>query len=85
MKVRFCNNNKGKGGVIRQLAEEWSELDLKIKKCLGECRQCAKVPFARVNGELVIGRDGDELLQKIVSLLQQRGVSSSKAPRGKKK
>ena len=72
MKVRFCDNNKGKGKVLRRLQEERPEIDAKVKKCLGICGACAEQPVALVGGKKVKGRDGDDLYRRIVAALAER-------------
>lgn len=42
MKVRLCEKNKGKSKVARRLAEELPELDVKMKKCIDVCDDCAR-------------------------------------------
>jgi histidine triad (HIT) family protein len=67
MKVRFCDQNKGKGKVLRRLQEEHPGIDAKIKKCLGICGPCAEQPVALVSGKKVKGRDGDDLYRRIAA------------------
>lgn len=69
MKVRLCEKNKGKSKVARRLAEEMPELDVKIKKCIDMCGDCAKGGIARVDGKKVVAKDGDDLVEKIVKKL----------------
>jgi uncharacterized protein YuzB (UPF0349 family) len=79
MKIRFCENNKGKGKVFRRLSEEHPDLDVKIKKCLGECKRCEKGPFALVDKVRVTGADGDELYGKIAVALRDISGKKEKA------
>lgn len=67
MKVRFCQNNKGKGTVLRRLLEEHPDLDVGVEKCLGICGPCAGQPVAVVGGTKVTGSDGDDLYRRIVA------------------
>ena len=61
MKVRFCDNNKGKGKVLRRLRDEHPDIDAAVKKCLGMCGACTEQPVALVGGKKVKGKDGDDL------------------------
>ncbi len=66
MKVRLCEKNKGKSKVARRLAEEHPELDVKVKKCIDVCDECAKTGVARVDGKKVVAKEGEDLYEKIV-------------------
>ncbi len=72
MKVRFCENNKGKGKVLRRLEEEHPGIDAKVKKCLGICGACADQPVALVGGKKVKGKDGDDLYRRILKKLAEK-------------
>jgi uncharacterized protein YuzB (UPF0349 family) len=85
MKVRFCDNNKGKGKVLRRLEEEHLDVDVKVKKCLGICGPCADQPVALVNGKKIKGKDGDDLYRRIVASLDEEGKEVEAEKKGKKK
>jgi uncharacterized protein YuzB (UPF0349 family) len=72
MKVRFCDNNKGKGKVLRRLEEEHLGMDARVEKCLGICGPCAEQPVALVGGKKVKGKDGDDLYRRIVAALREK-------------
>ena len=84
MKVRFCENNKGKGRALRRLQEEHPEVDAKVKKCLGRCGACAEQPIAVVGGKRVKGKDGDDLYGRILEALAEGG-GERKPEKGRKK
>lgn len=69
MKIRFCEHNKGKGKIFRQLQEEFPDANIKIKKCVKQCGACRETPMAVVDKKKITGRDGDELYRKIVELI----------------
>lgn len=71
MKIRFCENNKGKGKVFRRLKEEFPDLNIKIKECIKQCGACREMPTATVDKAKVTGRDCDELYKKIVALINK--------------
>ncbi|NVN91736.1 MAG: DUF1450 domain-containing protein [Desulfuromonadales bacterium] len=72
MKIRFCENNKGKGKVVRRLKEEFPDLDIKIKDCIKECSSCGDKPMARVDKEKITARDGDALYKKIIEVINKQ-------------
>lgn len=72
MKVRFCEHNKGKGKVYRQLKEEFPALDVKIKSCIKQCGTCGEKPMATVNKEKISAREGDDLYKKIVAAIKKK-------------
>lgn len=74
-KIRFCENNKGKGSVARRLQEEFPEMDIKIKKCVKQCGSCREMPIAVVDKVKVTGKVGDELYRKILDMIRKDTVS----------
>ncbi|MDD5285551.1 MAG: DUF1450 domain-containing protein [Desulfuromonadaceae bacterium] len=75
MKIRFCENNSGKGKVFRRLSEDFPELNIKIKDCIKQCSACRETPMATVAKKKVTGKDGDELYHNIVELIRKSAVS----------
>ncbi len=75
MKIRFCENNKGKGKVIRRLEEEFPDLNIKIKKCVKQCGSCREQPVAVVDKKKVTGKDGEDLYQKIIEIILKEAAS----------
>jgi len=75
-KIRFCENNKGKGKVIRRLEEEYPDLNIKIKSCVKQCGTCREQPVAVVDKKKVTGKDGDDLYQKIIELIRKDDASA---------
>lgn len=71
MKIRFCENNKGKGKVFRRLSEEFPELNIKVKDCVKQCGACRDMPVAMVNKKKITGKDGDDLYHKIIEIIQK--------------
>ena len=71
MKIRFCEHNKGKGKVYRRLTEEFPDLNIKIKDCIKQCSACRDNPMATVDKKKVTAKDGDQLYEKIVELIQK--------------
>jgi len=75
MKIRFCENNKGKGKVYRRMQEEFPGLNVKVKECVKQCSSCREMPTATVDKKKVIGRDGDELYRNIIELIRKDAAS----------
>ncbi|MDD2733548.1 MAG: DUF1450 domain-containing protein [Desulfuromonadaceae bacterium] len=70
-KIRFCENNKGKGKVFRRLEEDFPDLNIKIKSCVKQCGCCREQPMAVVDKNKVTGKDGDDLYAKILELIRK--------------
>ena len=75
IKIRFCENNKGKGKVIRRLEEEFPDLNIKTKSCVKQCGTCREQPVAVVDKQKVTGKDGDDLYARIIELIRKDAVS----------
>jgi uncharacterized protein YuzB (UPF0349 family) len=67
--IKFCENNRGKGTVIRRLREQHPGIDVTVEKCLGGCRSCETQLIATIDGRLVRGTDADDLYGRIVEAL----------------
>ena len=62
MKIRFCEHSpKGKSRLVKQLAAEFPDLDVKVKGCCKQCKTCRSTPFCLVDRQLLIGDSWDEL------------------------
>ena len=72
MKVKFCEKNKGKSKAISMLKDKYPDVEISIKKCLGECHACSEAPMAIVNHKLIVGKDKDDLCDKIVKALAKK-------------
>jgi len=70
MKIRFCEHNKGKGKLFRQLKEEFPELDIKIKSCIKQCSSCREKPTVTVNKQKISASDGDKLYLKVIEQIK---------------
>lgn len=66
--VEFCVNNLTSDVVEikKKLETEYiHQVDVLEYGCLGYCGKCATQPYALINGEVVSGETGSELLEKI--------------------
>lgn len=71
MKIRLCENNKGKGKLLRRLQEDFPDLNIKIKACVKQCGACREMPLAVVDKKKITARDGEELYRAIVELIRK--------------
>lgn len=69
MKIYFCEKNKGRKKVINRLEENYPELELKVKKCIGKCSSCKEKPIAKIKDKIVSGEDSEELYEKLVKVI----------------
>lgn len=71
MKIRFCDNNKGAGKVLKKLKEHHPAIDAKRKDCIKKCGPCKKELFAVVDGETVKAESGEALYDKITAIIKK--------------
>jgi uncharacterized protein YuzB (UPF0349 family) len=71
MKIRFCENNKGAGKVLKKLKEHHPSVDAKRNGCIKKCGPCKKELFAVVDGESVKADDAEVLYKKIEDMLSK--------------
>ncbi|GIP29875.1 YuzB family protein [Paenibacillus sp. J23TS9] len=70
--IEFCTNNMhfGTDEVMDNL-EENPDYDVIEYGCLSNCGQCAMMPFAMVNGEIIDADSADELYQAIMAKIKE--------------
>jgi uncharacterized protein YuzB (UPF0349 family) len=71
MKIRFCENNKGKKKVINKLEEKYPEVEMEITKCLGKCGACSEAYLAEVDGRVIVCKDTENLYKNIVKIMEE--------------
>lgn len=71
MNIKFCENNKGKTKVINKLKEKYPDIEVSVKKCIGQCHECSDSPIAKVNHKIIIGKDKDDLYDKLVKIIEK--------------
>ncbi|NVN99683.1 MAG: DUF1450 domain-containing protein [Geobacteraceae bacterium] len=71
MKIRFCENNKGAGKVLKKLKENHPAVDAKRKGCIKKCGPCKKELFAVIDGETVKAETGEKLYDKITEMIKK--------------
>jgi uncharacterized protein YuzB (UPF0349 family) len=70
--IEFCISNLANGSQkARAILERDPNLDIIEYGCLSHCGKCAASLFALVNGEVVMGKTPDELVEKIYQYLDE--------------
>lgn len=59
--VEVCDVNSASGLDLEQLETEYAGVSVIRTPCLSNCTQCAAVPYAYVNGEILTAADKDTL------------------------
>lgn len=72
MKVSFCENNRGKTKVIKKLKEEYPDIEICIKKCIGKCHACSETPIAKINHKVIVGKDREDIYSKLVEKIDEK-------------
>jgi uncharacterized protein YuzB (UPF0349 family) len=73
MKIRLCEHNKGSGQIASRLQTEFPDLNVKIKKCVKQCKVCKRQCFALVDKQPVISESSEDLY---TILLQRISVNT---------
>ena len=69
MKIKFCENNKGKKKIIDMIKENYPYIEISKKKCLGKCKHCSEESIAMIKDKLIKGKDAEDLYIKIMKEL----------------
>ena len=59
--VEVCEVNPASGLDLDSLEETYAGVSVMRTQCLSNCAQCASVPYAYVNGELLTAHDRETL------------------------
>ena len=68
MKIRLCQHNKGAEQLVQRLQAEFAGLNIKLKKCVKQCKICKSKPFALVAKQMVFASDTEQLYADLVGL-----------------
>ena len=71
MKIRLCQHNKGADQLVQRLQTEFVGLNIKLKKCVKQCKICKSQPFALVAKKVILASDTDRLYADLASLFDQ--------------
>ena len=74
MKICFCEHNKGKKKIINKLEENYSDIEVKTKKCIGKCGACSESPIAKIKDKIIIGKDSEDLYEKLAKTIEEKHI-----------
>lgn len=66
MKIRLCHHNQGADQLLQRLSAKRPGLDIKLKKCVKQCKTCRRQPFALCDKVLLAATDTEELYMKLL-------------------
>jgi uncharacterized protein YuzB (UPF0349 family) len=69
--VEVCDVNPASGLDLERLETEYPGVSVMRTPCLSNCTQCAAVPFAYVNGELLTADDKETLWDDLKRAIEQ--------------
>ncbi|MFS0766382.1 DUF1450 domain-containing protein [Peribacillus phoenicis] len=70
IQIEFCQNNLDRF-LNEQTVADYGKflanprIQYKEYECLSECKLCQKTPYAKVNGQIMSGKDSQDLLNKL--------------------
>lgn len=68
MKIWLCKHNLGAEKLAKQIEEQFAGLNIKIKKCVKQCKICKQESFVVVNKQVVKATDSNVLLIRLREL-----------------
>jgi len=69
MKVKLCKKNEWTDAITTMITESQPKINISAKKCLGKCHKCKDHPIAKIDKEILVGKDVKDLYNIIVSKL----------------
>lgn len=65
--ITFCENNfvHGTEAIVDRLESEFKDSMIVVEPCQALCSECAKGPYAVLDGEFISAPTADELYEKI--------------------
>lgn len=78
--LKFCENNlnDAMNNLVAKAKAEFTNVEVTIEPCLGQCDTCAAEHFALANDELVTGDTTHVLFERIKNLIGEREVARPK-------
>ncbi|MGG4152945.1 DUF1450 domain-containing protein [Peribacillus muralis] len=75
IQIEFCQNTLDRHLNEQTIAEygkflENPRVQYKEYECLSECKLCKEVPYAKVNGQIMHGKDSHDLLNQLQEALK---------------
>lgn len=65
-KIYFCKDNDNTKKLFKALKEQYPDMKVKRKDCLGKCKTCKHCPFSVLDGKLLKCETIKELNKKII-------------------
>lgn len=74
--IRFCENNLDDEmeELVEKVRAEYTNCDIEVEPCLGQCGDCASQYIALANDELVTGDTTHLLFERIKNIIGERSV-----------
>jgi len=69
MKVKLCKKNEWTDAITTMITESQPKINISTKKCLGKCHKCKDHPIAKIDKEILVGKDVKDLYNIIISKL----------------
>lgn len=70
--AKFCPNNCGKGiNRVKEKLRQLPDIEIVDDFCVLYCGQCLVQPFTLLNGKNIAADNAEELLEKIVTYMEE--------------
>lgn len=69
MKITFCIYNEQRNQVIPIIRNKYPHLEISITRCIYCCGECSDKPIARINGELLVADNPENLITEIIKFI----------------
>lgn len=70
VKIRLCKRNQGVDKLAKQIEEQFIRVNIKIKKCVKQCKICKQEPFVVVDKQVIKAADSNVLLDQVRELIE---------------
>jgi uncharacterized protein YuzB (UPF0349 family) len=79
--LEFCENNLNDemNQLVKKAKTEFSNVEITIESCLGQCEQCAQTHIALANDELITGDTAHQLFERAKNIIGERQVATSRS------
>ncbi|MGC9351826.1 MAG: DUF1450 domain-containing protein [Sulfurovum sp.] len=68
MKIKLCKKFPKIKKFEKKLSQAFPDASIKVKSCIGMCKQCKAQPVARVDGVKVKAKKMKKIIEKIASI-----------------
>jgi len=79
--LKFCENNLNTemNQLVKKAKAEFTNVDITIEPCLGQCEQCAQTHIALANDELITGDTTHLLFEQAKNSIGEREVATARS------